>query len=207
MHLEPEELQRLFKTLEPYPFWYGYFRLQYYFGCRVSEVSAVLKEDVSYSAKQIVIRRLKKRDGKGFSESVYQMPPGLIKVLKAVPHHPQNPWFFPAQGFYGRRAADQVGQARLSKLRHTDDGWCAVSRTTAHRAFKEAALAAEIPAALAHSHVLRHTRATLMLADGANEAEVSALLGHSSVNTTRKYLGQARALRLRVDTVAQLGDF
>jgi integrase/recombinase XerD len=93
----------------------------------------------------------------------------------------------------------------MAKIRRQDEGWRAVSRGTADRKFREAALAAGISFRLAHSHVLRHTRATLLLASGAKEENVQILLGHSSVATTRKYLGVAESLRLRAQTEARLG--
>jgi hypothetical protein len=44
-----------------------------------------------------------------------------------------------------------------------------------------------------------------MLAAGAPEEHVKFLLGHSSLNTTKKYLGEAKSLRMRYQTSAELG--
>jgi len=44
-----------------------------------------------------------------------------------------------------------------------------------------------------------------MLANGATENDVQDLLGHSSVATTRLYIGVARALRQRLQQSALLG--
>ena len=46
-----------------------------------------------------------------------------------------------------------------------------------------------------YSHVLRHTRATLLLASGVAEEQVQYLLGHSNVQMTRRYLGVAESMR------------
>ncbi|HEV2071176.1 MAG TPA: site-specific integrase [Acidimicrobiales bacterium] len=56
----------------------------------------------------------------------------------------------------------------------------------------------QIPAG-ALVHALRHTFATTALEGGANVVEVQQLLGHSSLDTTRRYL-EATANELR-DTV------
>lgn len=80
-----------------------------------------------------------------------------------------------------------------------------MSRATADRRFRAAALAAKLPKTLCHTHVLRHTRATLLLAEGAKEEDVQMLLGHASISTTRRYVHQAEQLRMRMNTAAKLG--
>lgn len=231
-HLEPSELRRLFDVLREYKtdkyfgsFWYTYFRLQYYFGCRVSEVAIVLKEDVSFSDKMIIIRRLKKKRfkhddagnkveiGPGYEENVYGLPTSLEGMLSEVIRtsaqrgvEDENPWLFSSP--YTRRFPRKESE-RMAAIRRVDRPaggfWRAVSRDAADDHFRTAARSAEIPDRLCHSHVLRHTRATLMLAEGAPEEDVRFLLGHSSINTTRRYLGLAKNLRLRRQSSAELG--
>lgn len=245
-HLEPGELAALFRVLDADPFWYAYFRFQYFYGCRVSEVAILLKEDVSFEKGQVVVRRLKKKQfakeavvwtcrkckatgklhrnqqvcsqcggpitktggaerkvGEGFSEHVYGLTPRLTQVLQRVAPlvPPDNPWFF---GAVARPA--RAGKDRMSQIRLLDGGWRAVSRSSADLKFRRAATAAGLPRRLAHTHVLRHTRATLLLANGAKEENVQFLLGHSSIEITRRYLGEAEALRLRAQTEGRLGD-
>lgn len=204
-HLEPHELRAVFKELAPDPFWAGYFKLQYYYGCRVSEVALVLKEDVNWAEKQILIRRLKKRSGDGFSEQVYSMSDRLLLALRDVWRAAplENPWLFGSSRM--RHSPDKAGTNRLALLRKLDGGHTAVSRSAADIRFRAAALKAGIPRGLAHTHSLRHTRATLMLAAGASEEDVKFLLGHSTVNVTRRYLGAAQSLRLRAEQKAGLG--
>ena len=73
-HLEPAELSRLFTEFEGLAgdstskqavqhaaFWFGYFRLEYYFGTRMSETALVLREDVDLKTGDILIRRLKQK--------------------------------------------------------------------------------------------------------------------------------------------------
>ena len=232
-HLEPGEVRRLFAVLkEPLvedgnkrfsfgPFWFGYFAVQYYFGCRVSEVALLLKEDVSFTTKEILIRRLKKRQWKkgddgeakkvsdGFIESVYGMTDSLAEAVQGVidAHEtlgisPKNPWLF------GSASARTLGAGddRMMLIRRTEvDGKThrAVSRDTADTRFRQAATCARLPAHLRHTHTLRHTRATLALAEGIPEEDVRFLLGHSRIETTRRYLGVAKSLRLRLQTRAE----
>lgn len=230
-HLEPDEVKRLFDVLKPDPYWFGYFRLQYYFGCRISEIALLLKEDVSIEDKGIIIRRLKKRrfplvpfvdekgrkrrrmdktaePGAGFKEHVYSLTPHLQdvvdNVLKVAPK--ENPWLFGSRGSAAARRAtpkDRLGQLR--RVEAEGRTWRAVSRDTAHTAFVTAAEVANIPERLCHSHVLRHTRATLMLAAGAKPEDVKELLGHASLDITYTYLHVAKSLKLRMDTSAELG--
>lgn len=231
-HLEPDEVKRLFDVLKPDPYWFGYFRLQYFFGCRISEIALILKEDVSAEDKGIIIRRLKKRrfplvpyvddkgrkrrkmdktaePGPGFKEHVYTLTPHLQQVVEGVLNVAprENPWLFGTRGSAAYRTstpADRLGQLRNLK---TNDGklWRAVSRETASGAFTLAAEAASLPERLRHSHTLRHTRATLMLAAGAKPEDVKELLGHASLDITYTYLHVAKALKLRIDTSAELG--
>jgi integrase len=215
----------VFEYLDRSLFWKTYFRLMYYYGCRVSEPAILFREDVSLEREQVLIRRLKKpqfrhrieevdgrrkrvRDeskklGDGFVEHVYGMPPGLVGLLK---QHMQtlkgaNPWLFPSPK-KPRKASAAL--ERMSLIRRSE-GFSAIGRHKAERVFVEAAEAAGVPENLRHSHTLRHTRATLLLADGAKEEDVKDLLGHSSIAVTRGYLGVAKSMRLRRQTTAYLG--
>jgi site-specific recombinase XerD len=79
----------------------------------------------------------------------------------------------------------------------------AIARDTADNRFRQAATCARVPKHLRHTHTLRHTRATLALAEGMAEEDVKFLLGHSRIETTRGYLGVAKSLRLRLQTRAE----
>ena len=62
------------------------------------------------------------------------------------------------------------------------------------RALRRPAEDAGIPAEFRRPHVLRHSRATHMIEDGAPLAVVQALLGHANVKTTSNYLHVARGV-------------
>lgn len=253
-HLEPDELARLWTALDADPFWLGYFKFQYHFGCRNSEVALLLKEEVSLDKGLVVLRRLKKRDvptvrcakcGKvgaagrgddekgwflrqhnaeglpcpgsrvpgvevnrkrkypgGFEKYSYPLPPKLVETMRAahavVPKG--SPWFFgSAVKADGRDRYERTASMRIGK-----DGWRAVARSTAQKWFTWAAASAGIPGQLCHTHVLRHTRATLLFATNVTEAQVQRLLGHSSPTITRRYMHWAESIQQRADLMAIL---
>jgi integrase/recombinase XerC len=45
-----------------------------------------------------------------------------------------------------------------------------------------------------HPHVLRHSVATLLAADGVPVHEIQNLLGHASLQTTQRYIHHAESL-------------
>lgn len=208
-HLEPPELKALFVELEKDPFFYCYYGIAFFFGCRMSEPALILrKEDVSFKDDLIIIRRLKKRNTEaGYQECVYGLTPGLKKLVRTAVQCSkergllQNPWLFPSPTKTFRTPKERTGQ-----LRRLESGYSAISRMSAHKAFKKAAQAAGIPENLCHSHTLRHTRATLMLAQGKKPEAVQFLLGHNNIATTMGYIGVANSLRLRYQAEAELGD-
>lgn len=210
-HWEPGELRAFFKQLPPSSIWYAYFYIEYFYGCRLSEPALVLDEDVTFKQKKIVIRRLKKaQEAEGYMEQSYPADARVLDCVKTAllwkeqKHVTANPFLFASNR---RRAPDSVGAERLSQLRSQpslavgdDLGWQAVSRFTAHRMFNRLAAAAKIPAALRHSHVLRHTRAVMMLALGATTEQVQGLLGHSSLKMTQRYASVAEELKKKMST-------
>lgn len=217
-HLEPPELERLFNILDQDSFWGPYFRLQYFFGCRVSEIAILFENEVSVPRRKIIIKRLKKgknatrpqwveqRYPAGILPKTYTLPEVLVSEISRVMEWKQekglstNPFLFPSK----RRGLTDAG-SRLSYLRLAEgsDGnfYRSVDGSTAHRHFKVACEEADIPdmRGLRRTHVLRHTRATLLYASDASAAQVQHLLGHSSEKITATYLHAAKSMRDRYD--------
>jgi site-specific recombinase XerD len=106
-----------------------------------------------------------------------------------------NAFMFPA--LRKRKATKE--SARMVRIGRIQ-GDHSISRTQCYNAFREACKLAEIPENLRKDHVLRHTRATLLLAEGVPEEQVQHLLGHEDISTTRGYLGMANALRAKFQT-------
>ncbi len=225
-HLEMDELRALWAVLRSDPFWFGYFKAQYFWGCRCSEVALIQKEDVAFEVGRVFIRRIKKpkvdedtvlddedEDAtedelkNGYRIREYIMPPKIADVMRGVAPTvpPENPWFF---GSKVRLQDDDDGKRSedTAKLRLGGNGWRSVSRSTAFKHFAAAATEADIPKNLRHTHVLRHTRATMLFADGAAESEVQRLLDHSDPKITRDYIGWAKKMKTRADVASMLGD-
>jgi site-specific recombinase XerD len=130
-------------------------------------------------------RRLEVR-GKGGKARPVPIDPVLDSVLGAYQHertarfpkhdldHPSTPLFVDVRG--RRLSVDQV-------------------RYLVDRLYVRAGIRAQVPAG-ALVHALRHTFATAALEAGADVVELQELLGHASLETTRRYLSAtAQGLR------------
>ena len=162
-------------------------------GVEVAKISCSKKSD-GYTAQL-------KNGSRGFKRFLYTIDDNLMKVLERVNKHNiensqiENNFLFPAlrKRRAGSNAARMVAIGRLG-------GDHSISRTMAWKEFKKSCEKSEIPSKLRHDHVLRHTRATLLLADGVPEEQVQYLLGHENIATTRGYLGLANSLRAKYQT-------
>jgi integrase/recombinase XerD len=79
--------------------------------------------------------------------------------------------------------------------RRTSDGRMdrAYVRVLLRRAGRDAGLPREVWERL-HPHVMRHSAATLLAADGVPLHEIQALLGHADLRTTQRYIHHAESL-------------
>ncbi len=209
--LEPDEVQAFFKVLPVTSFWYAYYFIEYFFGCRLSEPALILDDDCNVKKKQITIKRLKRAKEKdGYREHLYKdLDDRVLKCIdtalrwKKVKKNEENPFVFASSR---NRKDKEVGAERLSQLRN-HEGHQAVSRFTAHRMFRRIAQQIKLPEHLQHSHVFRSTRAVLMLAEALQKGpvddeslqRVSTLLGHTDVKATQKYLKIAQSMKAKFD--------
>jgi len=198
-NLLPSELKAFFSYLPVTSFWHPYFFLQYFYGCHLSEPALLLDTDLDVKKKLFTLRRLKKmRAEHGFDEIEYPADPRVVAAVKIAQrwkeqrHAIDNPFLFASNR---QRDTDTVGAERLSQLRNLD-GWQAVSRFTAHRMFQRVAVAVKLPEKMRYSHVLRHSRAPILFALGADAETVKDILAHSSLKMSERY-----------ETISQNGEY
>lgn len=192
IRLTPDEVARFFSALAEKPFWYGFFKVQWHYGCSESEPALLRVKDVDFRNGQITIRRLKRRNEAGGVKSfLYELENDVADSLRVVRNLVRrswkvpavSPWFFPSRR--DQEAAASV--VRLTEIRRSTDGWRAVSRSAVDRAFGRAARDAGIPEHLCQNRFLRHTRAEMLAAEGVPEEEIQHLLGHADITSTRRY--------------------
>ncbi len=129
-------------------------------GLRLNEVTHLRCRDIDSEAMRIVVR-----NAKGEKDRCVMLSTRLLPELREYWYdYRPGVWLFP-----GRDHSQPI------------------SHRTVQRAFKRAKDAAGIdkPATM---HSLRHSFAVQLLEDGNNLKYIQDLLGHSSINTTMKYL-------------------
>ncbi len=146
-----------------------------------------------------------KNKSKGFKRFVYKIDDNLMPVIQSIMAFNekrglgQHRFLFPA---FKKRKENAEHTQRMIAIGRLKGDHC-ISRTLCYLSFKQACEEAGIIPALAKTHTLRHTRATLLLSGGIDETQVQYLLGHESISTTRGYLGLAMQLRNKYNTLQQ----
>lgn len=134
--------------------------LLYATGLRISELLALPPSAVTAGEPAILVR------GKGGKERIVPLStPALAAAERLLAgRDKKGRWLFPGRD--PRRPMTRQGLALL---------------------LKQAALAAGLDPALVSPHVLRHSFATHLLANGADLRSLQTLLGHSAIATTEIY--------------------
>jgi integrase/recombinase XerD len=154
--------------------------LMYGAGLRVSEAINLKVPDLDRERKVIWIR-----GGKGHKDRQVMLPEQLREVLVAYWRCKRpTEWLFPGK---------QPG--------------CHLSRETVFETCRKVARRAGIDKPV-HPHSLRHAFATHLLDDGVNLVVIQALMGHSNLRTTARYLHVAentiRSTRSPLETLGPL---
>jgi site-specific recombinase XerD len=134
-------------------------------GNRASDVSAMELEAVDLSAKVLHLRRPKQRRF-GDLPLTTRLATAIEEYLQRGRPDCHSPWLF------------VIHRAPLGK-RLTPMGICNI----VNRRARQAGLADRVRG----SHVLRHSRATLWINQGASIKEIADLLGHRSIDTAGIY--------------------
>ena len=134
--------------------------MSYACGLRVSELVGLRMYQVDLEAGVVTVI------GKGGKERIVPLsPPALAAAERLLAgRDKKGRWLFPGRD--PRRPMTRQGLALL---------------------LKQAALAAGLDPALVSPHVLRHSFATHLLANGADLRSLQTLLGHSAIATTEIY--------------------
>ncbi len=137
-------------------------------GLRVSELVGLPLTAIGRDGKTLIVR------GKGGKQRMVPLTEPASDVLAAympvrerfVPtkHRGPSPWLFPSRSRQGHLTRVRFGQM-----------------------LKEVAAAAGIEADRVSPHVLRHSFASHMLANGADLRSVQQILGHADIGTTQIY--------------------
>jgi integrase len=138
-------------------------------GLRKEELAHLSWDDVDFRHSMIRVRAKEDFIPKDYEERDIPMPPDLIALLKGLPRAAE--WVFPVLN--GNRFGRNEMLRRLKRIATR----AKVSNATLHK--------------------FRHTYATRLLEQGADIVTVQHLLGHSDIETTRKYLSPDDALQRR----------
>lgn len=170
-----EELERLRAAVCAIdPRWAATIDLLYSTGARTAEAVAIRPEDVSDAA--VVLRKTKAAPGGQRRERVVPLGPRGLAAVRVFQEAPPSPFAPPLGALIG------------------------VGKMSVYERVRESGRAAGI---YARPHLLRSTFATHLAERGVDVRTIGDLLGHSSLNTTMRYL--AVTDERRRDAVALLG--
>jgi site-specific recombinase XerD len=155
-----EEIQKLLAAA-PTSFYRVLWMVAYGCGLRVAEACALRVEDIDRKRGVLHVR-----GGKGGKDRVTVLPSRLLEALTAYwrETRPPGPWIFPGR---------------------SDGG--PISPRSVQREIKATATRVGIGRRLT-CHLLRHAFATHLLEAGTDLRTIQAMLGHSSIRTTTRYL-------------------
>lgn len=169
-YMDNEQLERFLRSAKEHgPRSHAMFLFAVAHGARASEICNLRISDLNFKSEQVHVARLK-----GSLDSTQ----GLMRVKG-------NSLFNEAivlKAWLAVRkpdAEDYVFNSQKSTR---------LSRITVFKLFRAIARTAELPAALQHPHVLKHTAAMLMVRAGANAFLIRQHLGHRSFDSTMAYV-------------------
>lgn len=175
--LSREEIEMLFVATR-YPKHRAMFLAGYSAGLRLSEVVSLRAEDIDSRRGVLHVRH-----GKGDKDRETLLSPALLEEMRRYWRlcQPRGPVLFPSR--------TRPGQPMLSR--------------SLDAAFRKALVRARITRPGISFHSLRHAFATHMLEDGAPLRVIQRLMGHTSLETTARYLRVTRLMMDRVRSPAE----
>ena len=168
----------------------------FYCGLRVSEVVGLRARDLDLEG-----RELRVLNGKGGRERVVPVPvPAVEPLTPWAEDRPDSAYFFctVSEGDQ-RRAGDPLSTRYVHAMvkRHAKRAGIARTKPDVQNKLSRAEREREVPI---WPHVLRHSYATHLNNSGLGLRRIQQLLGHSSLETTARYLhDRPEELRAAVD--------
>jgi len=166
--LSIEEVRRILDCVSRFHN-YAYFVTVYSMGLRLHEGLFLQVSDIDSDRNLIHVHR-----GKGAKDRYVPLPKDTLLLLRKYwVTHRNAVWLFPAVGRDGKSApgADEP-----------------MSRSSVQGAFRRARWKAKITKKYISIHTLRHSYATHLLEKGVHIRAIQKYLGHTSLETTMKYL-------------------
>jgi integrase/recombinase XerD len=153
-------------------------------GLRVSELSALRLSDIRDDGEGGAVLRVQGKGGKG------RLVPLAASVLDAIDRYLASS---ERRRGKGQRGPLFLPEDRGAKTRTT----AAITPRGVRMVIRDAAKAAGIVGKSVSPHALRHSFAVWGLRQGANIEQIRRLLGHSSIETTKRYLDHLELGELR----------
>jgi site-specific recombinase XerD len=187
--LTPQEMLDLLKAARQHSTrdW-AMILLAYRHGLRASEVCGIKLADLDLKAGSISIKRLK----------------GSLHTVQPIYQHRGQPLLDEAaaiRAWLRKRVADG------SDYLFSSQKGGKLSRIQFFRNFQKVAEEAGLSVEKRHSHVLKHSLASHLVAGNANLALIRQALGHRSINSTLAYIGTSDAQAAEALQKALMGLF
>ena len=164
--LRPHEVHKLFNSLnlsKPNDLrTYAAMHLAYYLGLRPGEISSLTLDDISFRQKEVFIR-----SRKNYSPAHLPLPDIVIKAITAY--------------IVGGRPKGKSRNLFLQMIRP----YKPVTRGDIPRYIKECMTENYLES---NTYWLRHSYAQNLLESGASICEIKEMMGHKSIDSTKKYL-------------------
>lgn len=142
----------------------AFLSLAYFTGCRVAEISTIKRTDIDWYTMSVPVI------GKGDKERIVNFSETTAMYLKEYlnTRHDESPYLFVSEKApHGKVCTKTLRRWLASIMDNVPEGMVNTHVTP---------------------HVIRHTTATLAIQNGMQVTDVQRMLGHSSVETTMKYI-------------------
>lgn len=153
---------------------YAMFLFAVAHGARIQEVCNLRISDIDFRNEQVHIRRVK----------------GSLDTTQSLLKVKGNPLFNEAAAL---KAWLEVRPADADNYVFNSQKATQLHRVSAAKLFRTIAVKAGLGETLRHPHVLKHTKAMLMVQQGANAFMIRQALGHKSFDSTLAYVNPSDA--------------